>query len=387
MKDIDFDELDRAVSSVLGQQSPKDDNAGDVAQAVATEDPAPTTTEAEAPTETPAETEQAQTPPAGATPLAIKRRGKFMDVMHPSADMTSATPAAPVKPVRTSPVLQPISTDVKPETPIQESPEPSASPDIVEPTAELDESHALIGAEPAPVENLLPEHVAKQGEEKTEVSDDTDGLSGKEAPSTEEVASVAVTEEQAPQESTESVKSLYVDPLELADAKEVPAEEAEESVDTDVQSPSETATEPTGTPFLTDAQVDKRPLGAFGDAENAPDTSAPVTPEQPAAPVDRQAAPAVPLPRELQPDVVEVESASAQEAEVSPVPLASGSKPDGTDDGRVEGHPLFDTSTYHEPIAAAHGKGMPGWMKWLIGLLLCLALGAGVGYFLFTAGL
>ena len=377
MKDIDFDELDRAVSSVLGQQGPKDEDAVTVqttavtttADKVSETDPGDKPVAA-AETESPAPAEQPASP---TTPLAVKRRGKFMDVMHPSHDMTSATAAAPVKPARTSPVLQPLSTDVTPDVPAQMP----AEPDVIEPTAELDESHALIGAEPAPVEHLLPEHLESDdtAAPQTETADDAPSESI--AP-----AETAPAEAATQEEDGEPVKSLYVDPLELAGPEEQATEEVDEDdTETEAAQPAESPAEPSGTPFLTDAQVDKRPLGAFGEAEGAaaPEAAAP-------APGDTQAAPAVPLPRELQPDVVEVES-SAQEAETSPAPFASGLKAAETDDGRVEGHPLFDTSTYHEPIAAVHGKGMPGWAKWLIGLLICLVLGAGVGYFLFTAGL
>lgn len=379
MKDIDFDELDRAVSSVLGQQGPAEVTAS-TTQAVATEEPLETKTVSETGTPVATSAEQAQASPA--TPLAIKRRGKFMDVMHPSADMTSAAPATPVKPPRTSPVLQPLSTDVAPETSSVDTVESSTDTGIVEPTAKVDESHALIGAEPAPVENLLPEHVAADSEDMAEASDVTAPESSETITPAEQGSSDTSTD----QIQDEPVESLYVDPIELAQADE-PAKEAETA-----ENPESVAiaadTEQPATPFLADAQVDKRPLGAFGDTETAAsETPTPESPEQPSVPVDAQASPAVPLPRELQPDVVQVESASAQEAETSPVPLASGVKSDQEDDGRVEGHPLFDTSTYHEPIAAVHGKGLPGWMKWLIGLLLCLALGAGVGYFLFTAGL
>jgi hypothetical protein len=374
VKDIDFDELDRAVSSVLGQKSPHDEDTV-TTQAVSAEESAEAT-ETSMSSDAPTPRTTSSTPP-----LAIKRRGKFMDVMHPSADMTSATPAAPVaQPMRTSPQLKPLTNDLTPEA----SDEEPATDVLAEPTAEVDESHALIGAEPAPVENLLPEHVADETDEvtaseapvtpthdETTTTPDAEGDS-----STDEKTETSEPETET--EPTEPVKSLYVDPLELA----APKEEAvpEEEVIPEVAS----TTEPTVTPFLTDTKVDKRPLGAFGEAEGAApaDTD---TSEQ--APVDTQSSPAVPLPRELQPDVVQVESAALETEAAPAAPFATSVKSADTDDGRVEGHPLFDTSTYHEPIAAVHGAGMPGWVKWLIGLLVCLALGAGVGYFLFTAGL
>ena len=383
MKDIDFDELDRAVSSVLGQQGTKDD-AATVSQTV-TVAPDETTETLSSELSAAAEAENSSEPSSpAATPLAVKRRGKFMDVMHPSADMTSATPAAPVKPLRANPVLQPLSSEVTPEA----ASEAVADTETVEPTAELDESHALIGAEPAPVEHLLPEHSG--GTTSTaEQTDAVDATVEKEVVSSE--TQDAPGEPVQSEEAAEPVKSLYVDPLELS-AKtdeqqpdiETVSTSTDESDETSATPPATTPVEPSGTPFLSDAQVDKRPLGAFGETDAVTDAETAMPEQTPAA--DAQASPAVPLPRELQPDVVEVES-SAQEAEASPAPFASGVKAPDADDGRVEGHPLFDTSTYHEPIAAVHGKGMPGWAKWLIGLLICLALGAGVGYFLFTAGL
>ncbi|MEO5499055.1 MAG: hypothetical protein ABIR46_00985, partial [Candidatus Saccharimonadales bacterium] len=105
---------------------------------------------------------------------------------------------------------------------------------------------------------------------------------------------------------------------------------------------------------------------------------------------DMQSTPVVPVPRELEDDIVKVEAAQNEQEQTetsSPFAahVAASAKPN--DDGRVDGHPLFDTSTYHEPIAAVHHGGISGWAKWLIGLMLCLAAGVGVGYFLFTAGL
>jgi hypothetical protein len=220
---------------------------------------------------------------------------------------------------------------------------------------------------------MLPEHVDDGKPGVAEIAKDETPVV---ADAQTEEASVEPTKPDE-SEAAPPTNSLYVDPLEMTQPSEATAPQAETAP---VETPQESMPQPT--PFLADAQVDKRPLGAFGEAES---TEAPAS-EAPAA-VDTQAAPTVPLPRELQPDVVEVES-SAQETEVQPVAApATESKPTAADDGRVEGHPLFDTSTYHEPITAVQGKGMPAWAKWLIGLLVCLALGAGVGYFLFTAGL
>jgi hypothetical protein len=390
VKDIDFDELDRAVSSVLGQGAVKDDPATKTSLETSA---ANTTKDSSQVTVTSDEPEQVETAPAPSSPivtspsssptpsLAIKRRGKFMDVMHPSADMAPVAQAP--QPVR------PLAPLTAPETDKEVVPEPEQSVEVSaeggtdphEPTASLDETTVPVGAEPAPIEALLPDHVP-----------DTDNAV--EASTEPDVEAGPAQTEDEPEVERPST-SMYVDPLATQEKTEdVPVETDSSSAseagavdDTAASFPDpapETSTEPTAqppaTPFLTDTNVDKRPLGAFVGPEQsseATDTASPAS-LQPAMamPGDRQSAPSVPLPRELQPDVVEVESVQEPEATAP-----------ANDDGRVEGHPLFDTSTYHEPIAAVHGHGMAAWVKWMIGLLLCLVVGAGVGYFLFAAGL
>lgn len=48
-------------------------------------------------------------------PLANKRRGQFMDMKHPSADMKTSTAPAPITPSRVGVTLSPLSSDVKPD--------------------------------------------------------------------------------------------------------------------------------------------------------------------------------------------------------------------------------------------------------------------------------
>lgn len=369
MKDIDFDELDRAVSSVLGQKTvdtgvkPADANEKD--QSGPSENSVSETTSSEISTSSTPETPVVNTKPA-ATPLAIKRRGKFMDVMHPSADMNAKPTGAPAKAPRPKPVITPLLTE-EVESTVEHTSEPTAS---------LDESHTLIGAEPAQMSDTLPEQ-ADTSEPSVHSSENTD--------KTEEISpDMAVTSEPEAQEPTPAEDSQLLE-----------ASESEELAEEPVAGTQPESASPQVTPFLSDTQVEKRPLGAFGDAETVPGTSSESTDSDASEadkPVDMQAAPVVSLPRELQPDVVGVESVQATETLEAPVtgtsPFAAkvAVAPEASD-GRVEGHPLFDTSTYHEPIAAVHHTGLPGWAKWLIGLLACLAIGAGVGYFLFTAGL
>lgn len=386
MKDIDFDELDRAVSSVLGEKTPKqgESDTTNVSVPSATHGasssvtPAPSDpavddgAKAKEPTAVSSEAEKPK-PTSRGMSLASKRRGKFMDVMHPSGEM-SASRKIPANPVHIAPIVEPLlpahaeTTDA--EEPRVEHP--------AEPTASLDESHTPVGAEPASVDNdtapSLPETIA------TPTPDTVP------AGAFDRLVDGIIDTDVSPKEKDET----SVDPVGVVDKEtDGTVAVAETTISTD-DDETESAAEssfgssmPQASPFLADTKVDKRPLGGAGvdaDATNPQNT-----------PLDTQTAPQIPLPRELQPDVVGVESGS----EETTAPVVSGSAfsaktetaPGGADDGRVEGHPLFDASTYHEPIAVVHGKRTPSWIKWMIGLAVCLAVGAGVGYLLFTAGL
>ena len=86
MKDLDFDELDRAVNSAINPQPAAP------AEPVA-EPPAPETEPAVEPvTEPPAPTPVVSSP----SPAARRSSGRFMDVVHPSSDMRAKANETPV---------------------------------------------------------------------------------------------------------------------------------------------------------------------------------------------------------------------------------------------------------------------------------------------------
>ena len=377
MKDIDFDELDKAVSSVLGQKTQSEDAAADTN----TVDEAKPVAQVSAPSDSVVESQSSESESvaepvaqdAPKVPLAVKRRGKFMDMVHPSAAMTtkSATPQGVTS--RPVPVIEPLSVKLEPEAPTDnlDKADPVSIESTVEhkaePTAVVDESQTLIGAEPAPLED--GSHTLPASTPDTEP--DTTGAPKLEG---ETFATLALGGEQD-QKSDDTTAD------EAKDETSKVASDDSESTESTL-----TSAVPPSTPFLADTKVEKRPLGGFveGEAMTAPETT---------ETDDSQKPPEVPLPRELQPDVMEVESdqsaapAGASQASAPAFATSVEAAPEPGEDGRVEGHPLFDTSTYHEPIAPVPHKSMPTWLKWLLGLAVCLAIGAGVGYFLFTAGL
>ncbi len=381
MKDIDFDELDRAVSSVLSKDKPvitETASENVVVESVSKKDDAKSPAQSDAPAEINAIITNPRPKTAAARPsgpsLATARRGKFMDMMHQPVQTkpSSLKPAAEPVVKKEIVTLEP-SKELQNETKAAqteaaaETSEPVVTVSPVEhtsePTASLDDSNTPIGAEPTLIDQSS---VPSSDEAPTQAAD---------VPTSEKKDVKAGTENESKDEDSADATEDQLDALSL---EESPA--ASSSLSTSV---------PQESPFLADTKVEKRPLGGSQDSEENQNDLAGYgldTYEK----KDVQSAPVVPVPRELEDDIVKVEAAQNEQDQAlagSPFAANVAASAEPNDDGRVDGHPLFDTSTYHEPIAAVHHDGMPGWAKWLIGLMVCLALGAGVGYFLFTAGL
>ena len=121
MSDIDFDELDRAVNGVLGTNDASTTIPSTPAASVPTQQ-TPVEPVSEATTITRVERTQLSPvssipkPAASTAPAARRSSGRFMDMVHPSSDMRSRNPDAPVV--------------VKPQ--VSEPAQPSAMPDYSE---------------------------------------------------------------------------------------------------------------------------------------------------------------------------------------------------------------------------------------------------------------
>jgi len=109
VNDIDFEELDRAVSSALGPDAVKTPAA---------------TAEAPAPAPAPSTPAPVPTPPASASPAARRSSGRFMDVVHPSSDMRSGGGSTQSRPLEVPP--RPASTPVADEK-VEEAPSTQGS--------------------------------------------------------------------------------------------------------------------------------------------------------------------------------------------------------------------------------------------------------------------
>lgn len=369
MKDIDFDELDRAVSSVLGQ---KVSAASDEKKLEDVKVKPSGTTD-------PTEKVTLENPPVSPSPSIIPdrpkppiRRGRFMDVVRPAASSNSSS--VDRFPSRAAPSIQPISNEISeaPSTPV---PPPNVQDKEDETTFNVSVSNksTVSASEPDSA------HLLEAQTDDTGTFTPTDAeLTGNGDTKREENLTVdPATYSEAP-----ALDRDLDDVIDAPEAEKSKVERDEEEAIPVSSSLADTVSQTT--PFLSDTKVDKRPLGGF--PENEEEFSSNENRVEP----DTQVPPTVPMPRELQADIVGVESPAYETNEPkSDLPFATSiaAAAEPQDDGRVEGHPIFDTSTYHEPIIAVHESSVPTWVKWLLGLAICLALGAGVGYFLFTAGL
>jgi hypothetical protein len=351
MKELDFDELDRAVNTLMGDASsvpaprPHDDDDTktlEIPSTLGNDQPIPIFTPP---------TESSVTPVANAPVPAARRGGRFMDVVHPSSDMKTSTGVAP-RPVSRQGVT------IAPSVPSRQ-PEVTAVPEVTEaPT---------IATEPQP----WPDPLDMAGYQRE--------------PDTTTPAIEPEIPEIIPEVPTDTVA-----PTELS---------------VEVSEPDDD--QPLSTPFLSDAKVEKRPLGTNSteDLDHAPVTSETMSEDE--TPDAENQLPAMPeptpatLPAELQTDVLSIESdapvessdnvdeprnetsdetksgtVAATATSVGPTSIQQQyTEQPSTGDASTGG--IYDTDSYHRPLAHP-AKKKSGWM-WVVWVLLLLILGAAGG--------
>lgn len=392
MNDIDFDELDKAVNSIVSKKSGAPSSQPSSSQPVESSQPTPAPQSA-APADPSDQLEVKTTSPnpaasthvhvtpsvtpgrrggriAAPKPTTGAARGSFIDIMAPK-------PAA--KPSRTGQTIQPVNPQpIKPETPMTEEPK------TPEP--------------PKETIKFTPPESAKLAEEKpkAEKSDDA-----------------------------------WPDPLDFHDQDKT-ADPGNESI-TELEEPAKKTEPVPASPFIEGAKVEKRPLGAFTqyvaaagkfskkpdpapeEPEKATSSEPTLEPSEDLSEMPDNNIKATPLPDELSPDVVAVEAdekratATEQPAEDDtdqapetevvteheqptrqqlhdtamlsiPKQYKTAEKP--TDSAT---RPVFDTKEYHPPLieATAHAAHRGSiWGKLFMALLIIALLAVG-GYFAF----
>jgi len=326
MTDVEFDELDKAVNSLLTSDNPKpnlptvapkqevlnmDDN-------IIKQNNEPLDIKSSADSSSAVPINKPEPPKNQIT----SRPGRFMDVVHPSSDMRPST---------ARPALKPVSREAKTITPL---PSIEKKPETTSPKQEVEEKPKTDYKMPDPIDfSADSKQTAPDPEAKSESSGSTD-------------------------------------------------------------------TAPVS-PFLPDAKIEKRPLGAFSDlistptpTENKPkpNEEAPLDDDQKSNhPFD------TPLPAELDPALLSIELSSPEDYNKSSSQFTSepNIEPDiasPSSDGKIKSSEVsqpasgavYDTKNYHVPIEHPAKKNS-GWMMVVWSILIVLVCGGiGAGVFLFV---
>jgi hypothetical protein len=365
MKDLDFDELDRAVNSLMAGVSSSSDSNGresepavEIASSrvepdvVADRKAAPSDIDAQASPDITRLSAPAARVSSTPTVSAPRRTGRFMDMKHESADMSAYRPLTPpsARPSRYQSDISVLST-----------------------SAGQLSNHDYNDRQTTPIPSSFDLKVADNGVvRETATSDDF------KEPSTGPVSS----SEPMPTESAPVIS--YDELTELRPNEELRPYSA----------------------FIPDAKVEKRPLGGASDE---PDGAAEPRSIEPDYESQTPADPAEQLPAELQEDLIAIESGqnTAQTPSVEK-PEATGAAetqpaPKKTFDSRpkIESIPtqyasenkqtdmaadsdIFDTDSFAKPLAHP-AKSRSGWLKviFIVGLIL-LGIGGGLLVYLFV---
>jgi hypothetical protein len=368
MKELDFDELDKAVNSLMANASvsgPKSEPSEKVLEVPTSSpmesalptplaSPSPVVSAPPAPSRPSIRTPSRPTPSAAP---AARRGGRFMDVVHPSSSVKKEVP----KPVnREAASIQPTKNVVAP------SPVEVPKPTLEEPSAATVAPEALKNDWPDPLEMANFSEPDK-----------------KEEPTPEREAMPTVSEPEAPRKDDES---------------------------------------PLVSPFLPDTKVEKRPLGGNALPSDSPAAVPAVEDTDDQLPATLEDTKSI-LPEEFHSDLVAIEAdmtdphkkdededapvwnspdVEKPEGEKKPlpppeskkedkasIPAGPGSIPQQYKEEKSTGDQvngaIYDTNAYHQPLSHP-AKQKSGWM-WVVWIVLILVVGAGGGAALYFWGI
>lgn len=360
MSDIDFEELDKAVNTLMAgvdttKRNPALDDPEDRIVALEAKDaeengsPVPDAANGDSAPATPAAPASDDQPQAS---LAVKRRGQFMDMIHPSSNMKT-TPRAPkregiaIAPASAAPTPAPevVATPPVDIPALIEEPALQVADDIAAPAPLVSPFLPDAKPEKRPLGSPLVSQPIDQPPEAVADTDDTDidkqiPLEGGQQILPEELQTDILAVESNDLTAASVVSSEQSAPETPAPAEELPAPEV-----------------PTDTPTA-EVAVEVAP-------EPVVEASEP-TPEPASEPV------------EAQPEVV---------ADTPPVSTTSGSIPQQYAESPSTGDQtmgsIYDTANYHQPIEATAPTKKGSVLKWALAVLGLLLVGAaaGVGYF------
>ncbi|HYG83530.1 MAG TPA: hypothetical protein VD907_01490 [Verrucomicrobiae bacterium] len=425
--DIDFDELDRAVSSLLGKTNTSNSN-----EPKQPKEPAPTTAATQPPQNQPVpepvkEQPPAEPSPASATapqpqpmPQAETQASSFTpppDTTLPTAQEVTSTVAPAAAPVPTTEATPPKITGRS--TPVQVSPTDRSTVqpvrragrfmDVVHPSSDMAKSGSET-TNPAPQQTVSPRPVAQQPA-RLVAPEITPVVKPVQPPK----PTVTPVQPAAPAALVETPESKWSDSLNFLNRRKKPDNNPQESTNQSLPAKAPEA-DPVLSPFLSDAKVEKRPLGAFV----APGTSTEKPTEKPVNDIpatselnrkdDRQR-PANALPPELREDLVAIEAGDPHSNERPDTPPAlppentpaqlTPAKPHDSPsvrqalsaaatlsipqqyktkpaDDNAAPHAMFDVDQFQHPLLPA-GKKKKGALFWITMIFLLLLVGAAIG--------
>ncbi len=383
MKDLDFDELDRAVSSLLEPKS------SSVLSETSSREETPSTSEHN---DVEAQSSTTSVVPQKKSFIEKRSSGRFMDVVHSSSDMKNLqkptisrqapaiavpTVSDPIESARVS--ADHIEAISETEEPIQTNEEVS----FIEDEINAEDLHTL----PDPLDfhnfNVEDQPVASSDETQTNVAEST----------VEEPATDTYSDEDKHDDEQELELERVASELSELDGLMQGGQE-QLSVDT---------------PFVSDPAIEKRPLGAFSvgptdqslltvetvdssaveDEEIVSDKEDTVTSEQLSEKTqDTQTTPAADVvPEELREDIIAIESVDVSSASTpSSNPVAGSISQQYTEKNRPVSHeqtPVFDTAQYHQPLKHTVKK-KSGWLTvLLIFVFVLIGVGGGAAMYYF----
>ena len=395
MSELDFDELDKAVNNLMSGvpkvEPPKNDDVKTLdLDSTLPADSRPSLDKlnsALTAVNGPAKSDDASAKPAtpAAGSLATRRSGRFMDVVHPSSDMKNAS-----KPLasRQGATIEPATKNLEQSevsTPASAPEEPAEIPAIIEAEAESTPSTADTPVD-APSQNEWPDPLEMSGyqpqeepvaaEEKTEApvepADDDDdavfAIDDLEDTTPEPLTSPFITDakvEKRPLGSPAADQTPVVEPVPIAP---IESSDAAIDVDADDQLP---ATSADVAPILPpELQKDLMVIETDGDTSTSANEPSEVAAAEPAT--ESQEAPVEPTNNEPEPEKDKPETEIPTPAGPASIPQQYKEEP-STGDQTNGG--IYDTNNYHQPLAHPVKK-KSGWL-WIVWILLLLIIGGG----------
>lgn len=415
MKDFDFDELDRAVNSVLATKDTKsaqDDQAADTQ--VATTDTeeentvVPVTTSNES-------TQEQSSPEASSGAIAVTDDQPDDDGSEPITVNTTTTAEPSAKEEETN-VEEPLQAEDKSKSEHNVSNEPtlpveapelepvedqSAKEETAEPEAKGEDQASE--EKPAVDTAALAAIPVKRGRFMDVVAPSNAEGAKKAFPTRTGVTitpsadfSAATPEEQTAKESEPAPTTT--DPATPIVSEEVEPDVTASSTDSESDTPEVPAAEPVApadtAPFIPDVPVEKRPLNDLSNDDEAQDSATneeTKTDAATAAPLDPTLTANV--PKEFDKEIMAVESNETvgENDETHPDSAVEEAKTESSAPAiaatTAEPHPMFDTSTLAHP-GDVHGGHHTSKFSWAIigGSLFIVGAALGVLYFLYGQG-